>query len=93
MLTAPATANIPTAQLAPGGQVDHVSRACPSFSFLAAFLSCCFIYFIFIFIYVHRLFYLLMSKQTKKCVCRPEENIPRFCRSGRHDLLVVACST
>jgi len=39
VLTAPATANIPTAQLAPGGQVDHVSRACPSF-FLAAFLSC-----------------------------------------------------
>lgn len=34
-----------------------------------------------------------MSKQVKKRVCRPEEKYPRFRRWGRHDLLVVACST
>lgn len=56
-------------------------------------ISCCFVR---VFLYAHRLFYLVMtSKQTKKkcvCVCRrPEENIPRFCRWGRHDLLACCC--
>jgi hypothetical protein len=74
----------PTAELAPGGQVDHVSRA-PLF-LAAAFSPCRFCFFIFSSLST------ASSLNKWKNVYRSEE---KYHRVGRHDSIVAcdACTT